>query len=222
MKEHYPFVNTPLPYDYASLEPYIDAKTMELHHDRHLQAYIDKLNTALSDQPRLQMLSLDELLAVAPALPEQLCIEVERNAGGVYNHQFFFSCLSAEGGMLQGKLLTLVNNTFGSLDAFMLQYNQAAMSVFGSGYAWLAVASGGGLVIVTTANQETPLTANLFPVLTTDVWEHAYYLKHYNKRADYLTDLTSVINWSQVEQNYYDCLGALVSDTNGYCYIHRS
>lgn len=221
MKEHFPFINTPLPYAYDALEPFIDAKTMELHHDRHLQTYINNLNIALNDQPQLQMLSLEELLAVAPSLPAPLSIAVERNAGGVYNHRFFFNCLSPCYDDPQGELFTAINNTFDNRESFIQMFTQAAMSVFGSGYVWLAVEHGGGLVIVTTANQETPLNGRIYPILTVDIWEHAYYLKHYNNRSAYLADWTSVINWVQVEKNYRACMGAEICDRGNCWYIYR-
>ncbi len=226
MKEHYPFLNTPLPYGFDALEPYIDAQTMELHHNRHLQTYIENLNAALRQQPRLQTLSLAELLAIAPTLPEPLATTVAHNAGGVYNHQFYFNGLAAPGNTPgsgpTGQLADAIIQQYGSVAQMLEQLAQTAAGVFGSGYAWLVLQPGGGLAIVATADQETPLTLGFCPVLAVDVWEHAYYLKHYNKRADYLADWQQVINWSQAAQNYAGCLDAKVCQTDGCRYIYRS
>jgi len=210
MAERYPFVNTPLPYAYDALEPYIDSLTMELHHDRHLQAYIDNLNALLADQPRLQNLSLEELLSVAPALPEPLATQIRRNAGGVYNHQFYFNNLAPagmNGGAPGGRLLAAIQRDFGSIENMLQALGDAAMSVFGSGYAWLNLQPEGMLGITTTTNQNTPLPDGLLPLLNVDMWEHAYYLKHYNDRDGYLNDWMNVINWPQAEQHYLAGLG---------------
>ena len=201
MNEHYPFENTPLPYGYDALEPYIDEKTMHLHHDRHLQAYIDNLNSALKQHPRLQALPLAQLIHTAGQMPGKDCAAIARNAGGVYNHLFFFDGMRPAGKRApEGALAAAIHRRFGSLDGFREEFTQAALSVFGSGYAWL-VNGRQGLCLVTTANQETPAGAAT-PLLNLDVWEHAYYLKHYNKRADYISDWWSVVNWDTAEQRY--------------------
>ena len=197
--EFYPFTNLPLPYAYDALEPFIDTKTMQLHHDRHLQTYIDKLNAALEATPLFQKLSLEQLIMVSANLPE-----IHNNAGGVYNHRFFFDGMKNPS-KPEGEILNVIQQQFGSLDDFYATFKKAALSVFGSGYAWLALC-GGKLYILTTANQDTPLAQNFKPLLALDVWEHAYYLKHYNQRADYIDDFFKVIDWQQVNQRYLDSL----------------
>lgn len=212
--EFYPFINLPLPYDYGALEPNIDAQTMHLHHDRHLQTYIDNLNAALQGQPSLQRLSLTELIENASRMPTGMQATIRNNAGGVYNHRFYFDGMQpATGQMPVGALAQAIDRDFGSLDHFREAFDQAALSVFGSGYAWL-VYDGTRLRILTTANQNCPLESGLCPVLTADVWEHAYYLKHFNKRADYLADWFPLINWEQAEQRYRKCAG-METETGG-------
>lgn len=208
MNEHYPFTNPPLPYAYDALEPYIDAKTMELHHDKHLQAYVDNLNNALKNYPDYQQLSLEQLLLYIFRLPADIRIPVWNNAGGVFNHIFYFSQLAPPETIptvIPQPLLSALNHSFGSMDGFKKALSDAALSVFGSGYAWLVLTPVGKLEIITTANQDTPLPLGLCPVLNLDVWEHAYYLKHFNVRTDYIKDWFSVINWEQANQNLISC-----------------
>ncbi|MEA5011795.1 MAG: superoxide dismutase [Angelakisella sp.] len=206
MNEHYPFVNMPLPYDYDALEPYIDTKTMHLHHDKHLQSYVDNLNNAVKERPGLQMLTLPQLIQTAGRLPVKLGTAVAHNAGGVYNHQFYFEGLTPDKEDEPARILMReIDKTWDSFEQFVKEMNAAAMSVFGSGYAWLVLDANGRLRIITTANQETPLTMGLCPILNVDVWEHAYYLKHYNKRADYLADWLQVVNWPKAEERYLYC-----------------
>ena len=203
----YPFVNLPLPYPADALEPFLDEKTMRLHHDRHLKTYIDNLNAVLADEPRLQKLSLEQLIVCAKDLPERLRVPVSRNAGGVYNHRFFFEGMAPpharEGSCLEAEICA----RFGSMKRFEELFKKAELSVFGSGYAWLTYAAG-RLEIITTANQNTPLTSGLCPLLTLDVWEHAYYLKHYNLRAEYVDDWMRVVNWQAADRNYLYCRSA--------------
>lgn len=203
MENHfYPFVNQPLPYDFDALEPYIDEKTMYLHHNRHLQTYIDNLNSILQDNPNLQRFSLTQLIKNAPALPRELGISISRNAGGVFNHRFFFNGLTPDSdGEPVGMLAKAIDKSFGSFEDFKEQFKKAALSVFGSGYAWLTY-DRGRLRIITTANQNTPLTMGVCPIITIDVWEHAYYLKHYNVRSAYIDDWFNVVNWNMAEENY--------------------
>lgn len=206
MTDTYPFQNTPLPYAYDSLEPYIDRKTMELHHDKHLQTYIDNLNNALADSKTLQGLSLEQLLLVANLLPSAMGTAIKNNAGGVYNHRFYFEGLSPEGNRVPvGSLADAIERTYGGFDAFQKRLQAAALSVFGSGYAWLVADPKGMLQIITTPNQDTPLPQNQCPILNVDVWEHAYYLKHYNRRADYLADWFPVVNWEKANERYQNC-----------------
>lgn len=202
MNEHYPFLNPPLPYAYNAMEPYIDTKTMKLHHDRHLQTYVDNLNHILADYPDYQMLSLEQLLMNTDSLPLELRTPIRNNAGGVFNHLFYFSLLKNPGVQAPPKPLSAyINADFGDFTSFMKAFAKTALSVFGSGYAWLVLDCFQHLRIVTTANQDTPLPLQLRPLLCLDVWEHAYYLKHFNKRADYIADWFSIINWEQVNRS---------------------
>ena len=208
--ETYPFTNLPLPYGYDAMEPYIDEKTMHLHHDRHLQTYIDNLNKILEANPDLQKLTLKELIRSVPRLPYSIQTGILNNAGGVYNHRLYFDLLiNPSGRKPVGRLAEAIVRDFGSTENFYKAFKEAALSVFGSGYAWL-VSYRGSLKIVTTPNQNTTLGMELCPVITIDVWEHAYYLKHYNVRADYIEDWFQIINWERAEQNYTKCGGIKV------------
>lgn len=201
MKSHYPYENTPLPYAYDALEPYIDEKTMQLHHDRHLKTYIDNLNSILKKYPQFQPLTLEQLIRTTGQMPGKDCMAISRNAGGVYNHCFFFNGMCPDGKKApEGALAAAIDRRFGSLNAFREKFSETALSVFGSGYVWL-VNGKQGLCLVTTANQKTP-AGIVTPLLNLDVWEHAYYLKHYNKRADYINDWWNVVNWDLAEQKY--------------------
>lgn len=206
MNKHYKFINTPLPYQYNSMEPYIDEKTMRLHHDKHLQTYIDNLNNTLSKYPEFQNWTLEQLIINVPCLPKEIQTTIKNNSGGVFNHQFYFSNLAnPTTSQPVGILNKFIKNAFGSYLSFQNQFKTAALSVFGSGYAWLVVNTTGQLCIITTQNQDTPLEMGLYPILNIDVWEHAYYLKHYNLRANYIDDWFHVINWNNVNQNYMRC-----------------
>ena len=194
-----PFENTPLPYAFDALEPYIDARTMEIHHDRHLQAYIDGLNRAIAPFPALQNCTAARLAVLnAPALR---CIRPAlcRNAGGVFNHRFYFAGMTPDGSrrLPCGALQAAVLQTFGTQDAFEDAFTKAALGVFGSGYVWLVRDVAGRPRIITTANQDTPMARGLRPLLCCDVWEHAYYLKHQNRRADYAADWLRVADWTR-------------------------
>jgi len=206
MNKHYKFINTPLPYAYDAMEPYIDEKTMHLHHDKHLQTYIDNLNNTLSNYPQLQYWTLEQLIINVPCLPKDIQTNIKNNGGGVFNHQFYFSNLSNPTSLHPvGMLSDVINNEFGSYMSFQNKFKAAALSVFGSGYAWLVVNAAGQLCIITTQNQDTPLQLGLFPILNIDVWEHAYYLKHYNLRADYIDDWFHIVNWNNANLNYMRC-----------------
>ncbi len=199
---YYPFINTPLPYSYDALEPFIDEETMYLHHDRHLQTYIDNLNRFLEEHPSLQKFSLEELLSIWRRLPCHLQTPLRNNAGGVYNHRFYFDSMTPPGSSCSApRLFEAMSCQFGSPENFRSQFKEAALSVFGSGYAWL-VLDRRRLKIVTSANQNTPLTCSRTLILNIDVWEHAYYLKHYNLRADYIDDWFRVVNWKMAENRY--------------------
>ena len=206
MNNFYPFVNTPLPYAYNALEPYIDEKTMCLHHDRHLQTYIDNLNKLMDENPALQQFSLEELLTRWCRLPQHLQIPVRNNAGGVFNHRFYFNSMKEPGAPCEApRLFDEMSLQFKSPEDFKSQFKEAALSVFGSGYAWL-VSHGGRLKIITTANQNTPPLNSMTLLLNIDVWEHAYYLKHYNMRAAYVDDWFHLINWEAVEGRFLAAL----------------
>ncbi len=202
---YYPFVNTPLPYDYSAMEPYIDEKTMRLHHDRHLQSYIDGLNAALADCPSLQSLSLVQLIQASVRLAGTYHDKILNNAGGVFNHRLFFDGLANPADKPpQGELLKAIERSFGSYEGFCTEFKRAAMSVFGSGYAWL-ICGRSRLKITTSQNQDSPVRRGYRPLLCIDVWEHAYYLKHYNMRADYTDDWLSIINWDEAGRRFADC-----------------
>lgn len=206
MNKHYKFVNTPLPYAFDAMEPFIDTKTMWLHHNRHLQTYIDNLNNILSEYPQFQSWTLEQLIINVPSLPKDIQTAVKNNGGGVFNHRFYFSNLANPApAQPTGMLAEAVNREFGSYLSFQNQFKTAALSVFGSGYAWLVVNAAGRLSIITTQNQDTPLRLGMYPVLNIDVWEHAYYLKHYNLRADYINDWFHVIDWNNADRNYMRC-----------------
>lgn len=206
MNRHYPFINAPLPYAYDAMEPYIDAKTMKLHHDRHLQAYIDNLNRILINYPQFQNWTVEQLLVNVASLPKEIREPIKNNGGGVYNHWLYFSNLTEPASSSPaGLLYEAIIKRFKSFENFQAELKAAALSVFGSGYAWLVADALGFLQILALPNQDTPLPLGLCPVLTLDVWEHAYYLKHYNVRADYIDDWFHVINWENADRNYREC-----------------
>ena len=195
MNHYYPFVNTPLPYDYDALEPFIDKKTMFLHHNRHLQTYIDNLNSLMKENPPYQNWS-----HCWSGLPSDIRVSFKNNSGGIYNHRFFFEGMTDKAGLLPSVYFSrLINKNFGCFENFKKCFKKSALSVFGSGYVWL-VHCRGKLIITQTANQDTPLDQGECPLLNLDVWEHAYYLKHYNVRAAYIDDWFHVINWDMAEQ----------------------
>jgi Fe-Mn family superoxide dismutase len=197
-----PFELPKLGYAYDALEPHIDARTMEIHHSKHHQAYITNANKALADHPQLRTLSAEQILKTLGTLPETVRATLRNNVGGHVNHTFFWRVLSPRaGGAPTGALARAINETFGSLDAFKAQFTDAAMKRFGSGWAWLVSKPGGGLSITSTANQDSPLSEGTLPLLGVDVWEHAYYLRYQNMRADYLKAFWNVVNWSEVEAN---------------------
>jgi superoxide dismutase, Fe-Mn family len=196
-----PFEVPPLPYDYAALEPHIDEPTMRLHHDKHHQAYVDNANKALegtewADNP------VESVLSSLDAMPEEIRTAVRNNAGGHANHSLFWEIMSPNGGgEPTGEVADAINSTFGSLDQLVELMNDAAVKRFGSGWSWL-VWDGTGLVVYSTANQDSPLIQSDTPLIGIDVWEHAYYLKYQNRRPDYLTAWWNVINWQEVARRY--------------------
>lgn len=211
MNDRYPFVNEPLPYAYDAMEPFIDETTMRLHHDKHLQTYIDNLNQALSKYPHFQSWSLAQLIVNTSSLPEDIRMVVHNNGGGVFNHRLYFSNLMNPAPQQPtGALAETLQIEYGSYQAFRNQMKAAALSIFGSGYAWLIVNAAGQLRIITTANQDTPLTMGLCPLLNLDVWEHAYYLKYHNLRTDYIDNWFRIINWNHADDAYRQCLRMLL------------
>lgn len=207
MNNYYKFENTPLPYAYDALEPHIDKRTMELHHNKHLQSYIDNLNKTLKDYPWLQKLSLEQLIMDADRLPADLQTPVRNYGGGVFNHRLYFNGMTGAGpGEPSGRLAEAIKAAYDSNQNFKSEFKQAALSVFGSGYAWLVAGKNGQVRIFTTANQDTPLTRTACPILTIDVWEHAYYLKYQNRREEYIDNWFNVVDWKQAEQNYLFCM----------------
>lgn len=192
-----------LGYEYNALEPHIDQATMEIHHTKHHQAYINNLKAALEQHKGFENESLESLLQSLDKLPQELYWPVRNNGGGHYNHSLFWKFLSPQGGgQPTGDLLEAINSTFGSFDAFKEQFNKAATTRFGSGWAWLVINQSGGLEVVSTANQDTPLSDGKQVLLGLDVWEHAYYLNYQNRRPDYISAWWNVVNWDYVNQRY--------------------
>lgn len=190
-----------LEYEYDALEPFFDAKTMEIHYTKHHQAYVDKLNAALEKYPELQELSVADLLSDNLAkVPEDIKGAVRNNGGGHWNHSFFWPLLKKDT-KPEGTLVDAIVAKFGSLDDFKDKFKAAAIGQFGSGWAWLVVDTG-ELKIMSTPNQDTPISQGLKPVIGLDVWEHAYYLAYQNKRPDYIDAFFNVLNWEQAEENY--------------------
>ena len=188
-----------LPYDYDALEPYIDAKTMEIHHTKHHQAYIDKLNGAVKGT-EFESMNADEILKKINSVPENIRMAVRNHGGGHSNHSFFWQIMAPKaGGNPSGEVAHAIDKTFGSFDKFKEEFQNAGMNRFGSGWSWL-VFEHGKLSVISTANQDSPLMEGKTPILGVDVWEHAYYLKYQNKRADYLKEWWNVVNWKEVDE----------------------
>jgi len=198
----------PLPYPKDALEPYIDAMTMEIHHDKHHNAYVTNVNKAIAGKADLEKKSVEELISNIDAVPADIRGAVRNNGGGHANHSMFWKLMGPKtGGAPAGKLADDIKTTFGSFDAFKEKFEAAGAGRFGSGWAWLVV-NGGKLEVVSTANQDNPIMGKAVagcegqPVLGCDVWEHAYYLKYQNKRPDYLKAFWNVVNWNEVAKNY--------------------
>jgi Fe-Mn family superoxide dismutase len=196
----------PLPYDYKALEPFIDAETMHLHHDKHHQAYINNVNAALANHPDLAALSVDDLLRDLNRVPEDIRAVVRNNGGGHSNHSAFWKLMGPAGtpgvgGEPTGAIANQIATDFGDLESFKKTFNEAAAKQFGSGWGWL-VFTGGKLKVVTTPNQDSPLSQGLYPILGNDVWEHAYYLKYQNRRPEYLAAWWNVVNWEEVNRRF--------------------
>ena len=192
-----------LPYEYDALEPHIDARTMEIHHTKHHQTYVNNLNNALSNHPELESKSIEELVKDLGSIPEDIRTAVRNNGGGHANHSIFWLCMSPNGGgEPTGELADAINSSFGSLNSFKEQFAKAGATRFGSGWAWLCVDGNGKLVVTSTPNQDNPLTDGLSPILGLDVWEHAYYLNYQNRRPDYISAFWNIVNWDQVASNF--------------------
>jgi superoxide dismutase, Fe-Mn family len=196
----------PLPYDYAALEPFIDAETMKLHHDKHHQAYINNVNGALEKHANLAAKPVDELLKDINAIPEDIRGVVRNNGGGHSNHTMFWNIMgpantAGVGGSPSGAIGDQIKADFGDFEAFKKTFNETTAKQFGSGWGWL-VFQGGKLKVITTPNQDSPLSQGLYPILGNDVWEHAYYLKYQNRRPDYIDAWWNVVNWAKVAEGF--------------------
>lgn len=192
-----------LPYSYNALEPAIDAMTMEIHYTKHHATYLKNLNTALEKHPELSSLSIEQILSDLNKIPDDIRTAVRNNGGGYFNHMIFWTIMGPnKGGDPTGKLAAAINSTFGSAAAFKQEVEKAGLNRFGSGWAWLSRKADGSLIVHSTANQDSPLSDGLFPVIGVDVWEHAYYLKYQNRRAEYLSNWWSVVNWEEADRRF--------------------
>ncbi len=196
------FQLNPLPYAYDALEPFIDTLTMQIHHDKHHAAYVNNLNGALEKHPELASKSLESLLSDLNALPEDIRTVIRNHGGGTWNHNLFWAVMTPQsGGAPKSGLVKALTSAFGSFDAFKAEFEKAANGRFGSGWAWL-VKKAASLAIISTANQDNPLSEGMIPILGLDVWEHAYYLKYQNRRAEYVGKWWNVVNWDEVARRY--------------------
>jgi Fe-Mn family superoxide dismutase len=198
----YPYALPPLPYATTAHEPYIDAQTMEIHHDRHHAAYVTNLNAALKDYPQVAALPLPTILAQLDQVPEAIRAAVRNNGGGHANHTMFWQLMGGKGGEPEGTLAAAIGRDFGSFAAMKEQFDKAGVGRFGSGWAMVLVDRAGRLSLTTTANQDSPLLDGKRALFGNDVWEHAYYLKYQNRRANYLAAWWNVVDWSKIDQRY--------------------
>jgi Fe-Mn family superoxide dismutase len=195
----------PLPYDYVALEPYIDTQTMHLHHDKHHQAYVTNLNAALEKAPELQKMSAEDLIRGLENVPEAIRGAIRNNGGGHVNHSMFWKIMAPNaGGEPTGAIADAIKQTFGDFNAFKEKFNDAGLKQFGSGWSWLVTDQGGKLQVVSSANQDNPMSQGFYPIMGNDVWEHAYYLKYQNRRADYLKEWWNVVNWAEVNRRFQE------------------
>ncbi len=200
-----PFSLPPLAYAFDALEPAIDAQTMQIHHDKHHAAYVANLNKAVAGRKEVEGWTLDQLLRDLAKVPEDIRTAVRNHGGGHANHSLFWTQLKRDGAKRPaGELAAAIDSAFGSFDAFRAKFDAAAAGVFGSGWAWLVADAKGALRVVATPNQDSPLTNGDAPLLGLDVWEHAYYLKYQNRRAEYVTAFASVVDWDSVSARYRD------------------
>ena len=192
-----------LPYAFSDLEPHIDARTMEIHHGKHHNAYIANLNNALEDHPELQTKSIEELLKDLEAVPSAIRGAVQNNGGGHYNHTLFWPSMSPNGGGTpSGDLAAAIDNTFDNFESFKAKFSAAAATRFGSGWAWLSIDGSNKLIVSSTSNQDNPVSDGLRPILGLDVWEHAYYLNYQNLRPDYIAAWWNIVNWDKVSERF--------------------
>jgi Fe-Mn family superoxide dismutase len=196
------FTLPPLPYDFAALEPHIDARTMEIHHGKHHQTYVNNLNAAIEKAPELASRSLDDLMRNVNTLPEAVRTPIRNNGGGHWNHSMFWQIMAPKaGGEPGGNLGAAIKSAFGDFAKFREQFSAAGVGRFGSGWAWL-INTGGKLSIASTPNQDNPLMEGQKAIMGLDVWEHAYYLKYQNRRPDYIQAWWNVVNWKEVEKRF--------------------
>ena len=199
----YPFVVQPLPYEYNALMPVLDEETLRFHHDKHYKTYVDNLNNILADYPELQQKSLKELLTQLDSVPTAACKGIRNNGGGVFNHELYFDAMKAPTGQEpSGELADAIKRDFGSYQQWKEQMKQAAVTTFGSGWAWLLADKAGKLIILQTSNQDVPDLLEYTPLFLVDVWEHAYYLQYQNRRADYVEGWFDLINWRKAQRRY--------------------
>jgi Fe-Mn family superoxide dismutase len=192
-----------LAYGYDALEPSIDAQTMEIHYTKHHQAYLNNLNTALEKHPELFDRKIEDILRDLNAIPEDIRTAVRNNGGGYYNHMIYWAIMGPDcGGEPVGSLAQAINQTFGGFGTLKRKSKKQAWGAFGSGWAWLSRKQDGSLLVHSTPNQDTPLAEGYFPIIGVDVWEHAYYLRYQNRRADYLSNWWNVVNWEEAERRY--------------------
>ena len=192
-----------LPYDYTALEPYMDAKTVEIHHDKHHAAYTAKLNAALEKYPQFYSKKIEEILRDLLKIPEEIRTAVKNHGGGYYHHNLWWSQLSVNPGKKPGgKIVEAINTAYGDFESFKAKMTTAAMNQFGSGWAWLSKKTDGSLVIHSTPNQDSPISEGLYPLLTIDVWEHAYYLKFQNRRDEFITNFWNLVQWEEIENRF--------------------
>lgn len=202
--DHFPFAVRPLPYPAKSLSPYLNARTLKIHHDGHYALHIEKLNKILESFPIYQQLPLEALILKQAFLPQEIRNEIKLHAGGAFNHMLFFECLAPnQKSKISNEFRKIISDSFGSLENFMVLMKEAALSMKGAGYVYLACDGKGRLRIMTLDNTETPIEHRLKPLLPVDMWEHSYYLQYQYHKKEYLDGIFNIINWQRVERNYY-------------------
>ena len=196
-----------LKYSLDALEPVIDARTVEIHYTKHHATYAKNLNAAIENHPEFFEWSLEKIVANLDKIPEDIRTAVRNNGGGVYNHNIYWASMApGQGGEPSGELAKAINSTFGSVASFKAEFEKTALTRFGSGYCWLSRKPGGQILIHSTANQDNPLQENMKPIIVVDVWEHAYYLKYQNRRAEYLTQWWNIVDWKSAEERFLNAV----------------